>query len=164
MKEIMLNKGYVVQVDDADFDWLNQWKWWAKKGRHTLYATRKEWIGADRVNISMHRQILGLTSPKDFSDHIDGNGLNNQRANLRKCTCAQNNMNAGRKAIGSSVYKGVSISNNRKGWVARIGVSGKIKRIGKFDTEELAAAAYNEAAKKYHGEFARLNDLTKTLL
>lgn len=157
MKEIKLNKGYVTQVDDDDFEWLNQYRWWAKKGRNTLYAIRKECINGIRKDVRMHRQILGLNDPKVFGDHRDGDGLNNQRYNIRKCTIAENNMNAGRISVGSSSYKGVSISNTGGDWVARIGVSGKIKYIGKFETQELAAIAYNEAAIKYHGEFARLN-------
>lgn len=157
MKEIKLNKGYVTQVDDADYEWLNQWHWWTQKARGTVYVIRKEWHNGKRRDVRMHRQILGLTDPKVFGDHIDGNGLNNQRANIRKCTCAQNNMNATALKRGTSSYKGVSYRAINSKWVARIGVAGKIVYVGDYLTQTDAALAYNEAAIKYHGEFARLN-------
>lgn len=116
----------------------------------------------------MHREILGLTDPKkEFVDHIDHNGLNNQRCNLRKCTKQQNNRNRNKVVTqrNTSQYKGVSIHiqyNSTKeptvSWRAKIkSTNKKGTHIGLFKTEIEAATAYDNAAKIYHGEFAGLN-------
>lgn len=143
------NKGkYFAQVDDEDYDFLMQWKWQLIKEGGTVYAIRK---GAVR----MHRVILGLTDPKILVDHKDHNGLNNQRSNIRPCSHAQNGMN--KKPRGTSKYLGVSFNRAWKYWAAAICINNKIKSLGSFKIEEDAARAYDEAAKKYHGEFANLN-------
>lgn len=159
MKEIKLTQGYVALVDDEDFEWLSQWKWHAVVHRCTVYAARniKNDIGK-KTSIKMHRQILGITDRKVEVDHKFGNGLDNTRANIRMCTSSQNKMNRG-GFIGSSKYKGVSWSEQRKMWVAGIMVDKKPKIIGYYTFEEDAAMAYNSAAKAMHGEFAKYNNV-----
>ena len=157
VKEIQLTQGKVALVDDADYEWLNQWKWYAKKERGTFYAVRGINKGGDRRSIRMHRLILGLTDPKDFGDHKDMDGLNNQRNNLRKCSHAQNQRNRNGHRNSASKFKGVTFRTKDNMWYAQIKYNKKLTHLGGFKTEIEAAQKYNEAATKYHGEFARLN-------
>lgn len=155
MKQIPLTQGMFALVDDEDFEWLNQWKWYAKKDSATYYAVR----GSRNKTIRMHRLILGLTDKNIFADHIDHNGLNNQRSNLRKATHTQNLRNKQKTGKGSK-YLGVCRINNKGGsttYRAIISVNNTTIYLGAFRIEEDAARAYNEAAIKYSGEFANLN-------
>src|SRR5690348_11276017 len=106
MKKIKLTQGKYALVDDADFEYLNQWKWQAKKCSDTLfYAHRTQRYGLRSENKKHHFKMhkLILKSPKGFEiDHEDGNGLNNQRKNLRICTHSQNGMNKKLKSKGVS--------------------------------------------------------------
>jgi len=168
MKEIPLTRGMVALVDDADFEWLNQWKWYAfrvsvnKEGVPYFYPSHSLWQkGQNRSKvIMMHRFIMGVTDTKILVDHKDRNTLNCQRSNLRLCTKAQNCRNR-RKLEGTrSAYIGVSPTGNPiNKWMAKIRCNLKQKYLGSYQTEIEAATAYNEAAKKYFGEFASLNIL-----
>lgn len=154
-KEIPLTQGKVAIVDDADFDWLNQWKWhYAAAG----YAARATGGRRNRHILYMHRLIVDAPAGSHV-DHRDHNGLNNQRSNLRIATPSQNHYNA-RRNHGSSKYKGVYYSTARKMWVATIHADHRRIHLGTFATELCAALAYNSAAIQYHGEFALLNDLS----
>lgn len=162
MKEIPITRGHIVLVDDEDYDSLSAHKWQVKvsgKGIVTFYARRTilQSTGV-RKTMLMHRIIC---PEYKRVDHIDHNGLNNQRNNLRPCTRAQNGMNS-RKAPGcSSAYKGVTWSPRDKRWVAQINMRterGKqVKTIGLFREESDAAQAYNFVADEWFGEFACLN-------
>lgn len=104
----------------------------------------------------MHRQLCG--SPKNMEiDHINGNRLDNRRANLRVVTRQQNQWNAKGKKNSTSSYKGVWLRKRSGKWESAINTGSGQKYLGSFLSEEEAALAYNEAAKKYHGEYARLN-------
>ena len=104
----------------------------------------------------MHRELLPV--PPGFeTDHIDGNGLNNQKDNLRISTRSQNAANSKIRVGGSSEFKGVAWNKRCRKWRATIGVERQVKHLGLFKIEEKAALAYNTAALKYFGEFARLN-------
>ena len=105
----------------------------------------------------MHREILGLTDPKIQGDHIDGNGLNNQRYNLRTATHTQNQRNRKNFIKGTSKYKGVSLNKKNKKWIVRIRNGGKQIYLGHFLDEIEAAKKYDEMAKIYHKEFAYIN-------
>lgn len=159
MREIKLTQGKVALVDDEDFELLSQWRWFYETHG---YASRDIYLGGGRKNqqskrIKMHRLIMDCSNDKEV-DHIDGNGLNNQKYNLRICTHAENQKNLRRPITSTSGYKGVTWDKNRKKWVAYIW-SGKSINLGGFDSKEKAALAYDKAAEKYHGEFARLNNV-----
>jgi hypothetical protein len=150
MKEIKLSQGMVALVDDEDYDYLNQWKWCVTIGAGTYYAVRK----INNRLLRMHRLILN--APNNFQvDHIDHNGLNNQRSNIRLCNNSQNHMN--RKPHGNSKYLGVSFKKSRNKFEVGIKVMGKMKHLGYYDNENDAARIYDKVAKKYFGEFANLN-------
>jgi hypothetical protein len=154
VKLIPLTQGKSAQVDDADFDFLNQFKWFAYKSRATYYA-RRTFTGNDgkRVTVLMHR-VLTKANGHEKVDHEDHNGLNNQRSNLRVATNAQNCRNKG--FYGSRRIKGVSAKNRR--WTAQIRVNYKSIYLGIYDTQGEAAAVYDAAAIRYFGEFACTNE------
>lgn len=159
MKEIKLTQGKVALVDDEDFEYLNQWKWHACRDKVTWYAGHafKQPSGRFKTK-TMHRFILNPL-PIFEVDHIDGNGLNNQRENLRVATRSENNRNCSKRRTNTSGYKGVTWHKRDKEWRAQIGFNKKKIAIGSFDSKVGAARAYNEAALRYFGEFAKLNDV-----
>lgn len=151
MKEISLTKDLVAFVDDEDFEALSRFKWYEDNG----YAVRKPPMenGIRGCNLRMHCEILG----RFLVDHIDGNGLNNQRHNLRPATVSQNGANRRKHRFGLSQFKGVCWHKRDKKWLAYIQVARKRMHIGSFDSELDAAKAYNFAATAAFGEFACLN-------
>lgn len=157
MKQIPLTQGQFALVDDEDFEYLNQFKWYADKRSHTYYANTHIYKNQKNTVVSMHRIILGLTDSKIQGDHKDKNGLNNQRYNLRVCTCAQNQRNKKAREGGSSKYIGVHWHKKGNKWQSRIKMDGNQISLGLFTDEIEAAKAYDKAAKFYHQEFASLN-------
>lgn len=157
MGVIELTKGQYCIVDDADFNSLKKYSWHVRCDRDgRYYATRSFWEGDKMKTLPMHRQLLD--APKGvYVDHINGNTLDNRRSNLRLCTNRQNTQNARKRArTGSkSKYKGVSEHYGK--WRARIRVDGAVIHLGSFLNQVDAAKAYDKAAAKYFGEFARLN-------
>lgn len=142
MKEIKLTQGLTTMVDDEDFDYLNQFNWCAIKYKHTFYAIRNSpRVNGKSKSIRMHREIL-KTPANMITDHIDLNGLNNQRYNLRVVTKQQNAFNT--KA------KGYSFNKNAGKWSASIKVNGKKKHLGYFETKKKARKAYIKAKETYH--------------
>ena len=158
-----INKGkYFAQVDDEDYDFLNQWNWHADIHECATYSRRSD-INYDNgirilKNMLMHRVIMGvIDTPEIFVDHIDHNGLNNQRSNLRICNRSQNQENSSPKKGASSKYKGVCWNAHQKKWLARIVDGDKRLFLGYFRTENEAAKKYNEYAIAIHKDFANLN-------
>lgn len=159
-KKIKLTQGKYALVDAEDFEWLSQWKWYYWKAKHarTGYAVRNQKgmeIEGKRSGVRMHRQIL---SGAELVDHINGNGLDNRRKNLRAVTHGQQVQNRPTfKNKKNSKLKGV-IKTNWEGysyWVARIRKDGKYYYLGTFKSELAAHRAYIKKAKELHGEFAR---------
>jgi len=159
MKKIKLTRGLEALVDDEDFEYLNQWKWYALKSNKTHYAVRNYRFNGKHSLLRMHRIIMA-TPDNLVIDHKDRDGLNNQKGNLRNCTIIQNAINKGKKK-GSSIYKGVDCYIDGLGYYhirSRIRVNKKQVHLGFFKNEKDAAIAYNIAAIKFHGEFAIIND------
>lgn len=166
MKEINISKEQIVLVDDEDFEELSKHKWTANWHKQTRsYRAQREFRrNGRRCVILMHRQIMKVTDPKIQIDHKDGNSLNNQKYNLRSCDDRQNQYNSRKQSNCTSVYKGVFWDKSRFKWIARINIppssnegNGKQKNLGRFKLEIDAAYAYNAAAHKFFGHFARLN-------
>lgn len=152
MKEIPLTQGRVALVDDEDYEELNKYKWFLISTPRNCYAARRE-----RVHIVyMHRQLLGVTDSLEV-DHIDHDGLNNQRNNIRLCTTRQNNHNSRAKSTSTSQYKGVTWYKAYSKWKATIRYGKEHLFLGYFQQEEDAARAYDQMARRLHGEFAYTN-------
>jgi len=160
MKEIPLTQGKVALVDDEDFEWLNQWKWTAyiPRSGHTVYAYRHIHDGhAYKRSIRMHRLIMGVEDdPSRNVDHINHNGLDNRRSNLRFATQQQNLQNARKRRSGVCSFKGVR-KRPKRNWQAYITLEGRFVTLGSFPTAEQAARAYDAAARKHFGSFACCN-------
>lgn len=159
-REIPLTRGQVAIVDAADYEWISQWKWLASRGPNdrTFYASRTVYTpDGKKLTAKMHRVILGIDDPAIWVDHIDGNGLNNTRANLRAVTPEQNFRNRRIPANNTSGFKGVSWYAAREKWGAYITFDKKRMFLGLFLTAEEAARTYDDAALQLYGEYARLN-------
>ena len=144
-----------VLLDDEDFALVSNYTWCVTNGRGTFYSHTK----IKDKTVYMHRLILGLTDPKIPCDHIDHNGLNNQRNNIRACTQSQNLCNRSPRKNGSSKYLGVCWDKEHRKWKVLIHENKRSKFIGRFNLETDAAMAYNNAAKEIHGDFANLNPI-----
>lgn len=155
MKRIPLTQDRCALVDEEYFEGLSKFKWRAQKDFRTgrVYAVRS--VG--KVSVMMHRQIMGIDDDREV-DHINGVGLDNRRSNLRYATKSQNHQNQKLRADTKTGFKGVSkYANRRDLWRARILVKGERIHLGCFKSPEEAAVAYDEAAKKFFGEFALIN-------
>jgi HNH endonuclease len=158
MKEIPLNHGKVALVDDADYERVMTRTWYAVQHKKRWYAKSGFYrgLGKTTTTVYMHRFIFNLPpGRKNEVDHRNGNGLDNQRSNLRVCTSAQNKMNVGLRKDNRSGYKGVGWHSKMKQWMARIRIDGKYRVLGYSPDVRVAAQMYIEAAKTHHGEFAR---------
>jgi hypothetical protein len=153
MKEIPLTQGKVALVDDDMFDYLSQFHWhYHKRG----YATSHVGKVPFRFMIRMHREIMKPPEGMQI-DHINGDKLDNRRVNLRVCTNAENQHNLKLRSTNSSGFKGVHWDKTAHKWVTRIRVYPDRIFLGNFVNPIDAAKAYDEAAHKYYGEFARTN-------
>lgn len=161
MKLIPLTRGKVALVDDADFEAVNAFKWYADKKRSTYYAARNIVKANGKLGVQYMHQFLmpGVAQV----DHRFGDGLDNQREHIRPATNQQNRRGFSQPRPGaSSRFRGCHLETRRKlKWVAQIRVDGKQISLGQFNLEEDAARAYNEAALKYFGDFAQLNTFPK---
>jgi hypothetical protein len=149
---IPLTRGQFAIVDAEDYPRLSKYIWFAEGRPGSFYAVRKE----NGKSIKMHRQILNAPDHL-VVDHIDHNGLNNRKSNLRVCTFAENCRNLRSSRHKTSKYKGVCWNRKLKKWAAAIRCNNKTYHLGYFKDEIEAAKVYDKAAHKYHGDFASLN-------
>lgn len=162
-RRIGLTKGQFAIVDAWDYPKVSTITWHAQQGRCTYYAGTTIILNGKRTTVQMQRFLMGVSGLRRnsgragvFVDHINGNGLDNRRVNLRLCTALENTYNRRAKKNCISKFKGVSV-RYRNRWRARITVGKKMIDLGSYDSEIQAAEAYDMAALKYHGKFARLN-------
>jgi hypothetical protein len=164
MREIPLSgknsNGRVALIDDADLGLISGYRWrlWEEllrpEGRyHGPYAIAAMPVNGRRTHVPMHRLITGWP----MTDHIDHDGLNNQRSNLRPTDTARNNHNQRPRAGTSSRFKGVTWHKRVGKWQATIKLNGRCIYLGLFLSEEEAAAAYDVAALEAYGSYAYLN-------
>jgi len=154
--KIPLTQGRFAKVDPEDYIWLSQFRWHCKTNTNAIYAVRTITIAGRSKRIYMHRLIMN-TPPGLVCDHVNHNGLDNRKANLRNCTISQNNRNARSAKGASSKYKGVSWNKLRQKWAAYIKKDGIQFNLGCFDDEREAAKAYDKKAVQLFGQFASLN-------
>ena len=160
MKEIKLTQGKVALVDDEDFEYLNQWKWQAnKKKSKKFYAWRGKKIDGRYRMIYLHRFLLKLTDKKIFVDHVNMDTLDNRKENLRICTHSQNQMNTNKNSRNSLGYKGITYDKRVNRYYASITLDKKTFYLGGYIDPIDAAKAYNKAAIKFFGEFAKFNEI-----
>lgn len=152
-------------VDDEDYDNLKKYPWGVLKciNSDVLYVKARNVDPLrPRKYYSMHRFILGIDDPTIFVDHIDGNGLNNQKSNLRLCTHRQNKMNMGKQKNNSTGFKGVyRLKDGRYKTSLSIRKDGKRIHLRSFESKDIIECAlkYNELSRQYHGEFAYQNQI-----
>lgn len=154
-REIPLTRGKVAIVDAADYEALITMKWYATKRGPCWYAASCVPSGRrPRLHILMHRLLMGAW-PGIQVDHINGNGLDNRRPNLRFADARQNKQNAGPPKNNKSGHKGVSWHASTSKWQAHIKYGGRTYYLGIFADKREAALAYENAARKLYGDFAR---------
>ena len=150
--EIPLTRGFVAIVDDEDAD-LAALKWYAQRHRRTVYASR----GSSGSRMRLHRAIGDRIGLEGLVDHINGDGLDNRRANLRSATNSQNLANRPRQVNNTSGFKGVSWDKRTHRWYVRAKLKGKEHFIGRFRDPVDAAKAYDRKVTELFGGFAYLN-------
>ena len=152
IRYIALTQGKFAIVDAADYEWLNQYKWYASRSAEGVYYACRQ---SGSRSILMHREIMDPPAGH-VVDHINRNSVNNRRCNLRVCTQAENVRNCRGRGTGSR-YKGVRPRREQNKWQARIAINGRGESIGCFDSEIEAALAYDLRAIVLFGQFAYLN-------
>jgi hypothetical protein len=149
---LLLTQGQFAHVDPQDYPALVRHKWCAAKQGNSWYAVRTD----GQRQVRMHR-VIASAPPGLVVDHIDHDGLNNVRRNLRLCTQQQNARNQRPQQGGSSQFIGVCWLKNERKWWARIQKDGRQQSLGLYDDERQAARVRDAAALAQHGEFASLN-------
>ena len=161
MKEIYLrgkDKDTAILVDDEDYEYLNQFKWYLFKNKTNKIGYAKRFIRKNRKTkvIAMHRELLNITDSGIQVDHRNENSLDNQKINLRSCSSSENMANRGINRRNTSGFKGVSLNKQSGKWEAYITKNRKQYSLGLFKCKYEAAEAYKKAAVEMHGDFANV--------
>ena len=160
VNRIKLTRGMFTIVDKKDYITLSKMKWYATgSGGGGVSRGQYHYAYTKGGKIQMHRLIMGAKKGQ-IVDHKNGDTLDNRRKNLRICSKIQNVQNAKMPITNKSGYKGVCLKKGSNRWAVQIASKGKKIHIGYFGTPLEGAKAYNKAARKHHGEFARLNKFT----
>lgn len=155
MAYVPLTRGKTAVIDAADAHLVGGVNWCAVKFGDTFYAATNRRLDGKRRVAYAHRDLM--TPPDDMIvDHIDGNGLNCRRSNMRLATRAQNVRNSRRPKHNTSGFKGVSYNRKNQRWQAHIKVDSKSTYLGLYATPEDAYAAYCVASERYHGKYGRI--------
>lgn len=158
MKKIKINRSLYLLIDNKDFKKIKLFHWYAAKKftDKTFYVVRHYYtIDGKRNNQGIHRFLLNITDPNILVDHINGNGLDNRRCNLRIVTKSENQKNRGNNKNNTSGYKGVSYHKLKKKYISVIGFNGKKIFLGYFKNPKQASKVYNKKAKELFGKFYR---------
>jgi hypothetical protein len=155
MKKIKLTKGKTAIIDDEDYPEISKYKWYTKEGHGSIFYAVRTPSSNGQKKIFMHRQILNF--PNTLIDHINRNGLDNRKNNLRLCNKSQNHINCKKYKNNTSGYRGVSWHKYTQKWQARIQYQNKSIRIGYFKNILECAKAYDKKAKELFKDFAVLN-------
>jgi hypothetical protein len=158
MELIIKSKRYgqmTVFFDDDDYPIINKHNWYISKSRSTFYARTNRYENGLETTIRMHMMLMGF--PDSRIDHINGNGLDNRKQNLRLCTNSQNCLNKDKRKDNTTGYKGVWFHKKNNKFICSTTINGKVFYGGSFQTVQEAAKRYNELALIHHGEFAKLN-------
>lgn len=151
---VTLTKGYVAMIDADDVPLVEGVNWYAKVTPHTVYAKRSAWVDGRNRCEGLHQRILKV--PPDMQvDHIDNNGLNNRRSNLRPATPGQNQHNQRARIDNRSGFKGVTWDSRSRVWEVRCRVNGKRLYLGQFFTLQAAVECAKKHRRALHGEFAK---------
>jgi hypothetical protein len=153
---VPLTQGYEAIIDASDVHLVDGVSWFPMASGKTVYARRIDYSGDKPRKVWLHRAIMGDTDGLEI-DHIDCDGLNNRRRNLRPATRSQNLANKQIYTNNTSGFKGVSWKKGNGKWVSYIKANGQQYHLGYFDTPEAAHAVYAKASEKLHGEFGRLS-------
>jgi hypothetical protein len=154
---VPLTRGFVAQIDASDLHKVAGFNWFAVVQSYTVYAVRRvSGVKGRGSKISMHRQIIGATNDVQV-DHVDLNGLNNRRENLRIATPQQNCFNRRKTRANTSGFKGVCWNRKSRKWQAGIRINGRSVHLGLFETIDAAYNAYCKAANQHYGEYARIS-------
>ena len=158
---LKLTKGKTAIVDDEDYYWVSQWNWCAVELSGIWYAKRSKKKGVLRncesYEIYLHRVVTRTIDKELVVDHLDSDGLNNQKSNLRVCTLAENNSHTSSHRDSSSKFLGVSYDAARNKWKVSLRCKGRTVLNKRFNTETEAALAYNDAARRYLGNNVNFN-------
>lgn len=154
--EIPLTQGKVAIIDAVDWDLVKDFKWHTQKNHLCSYAIANIKRNGKRTTIGMHQILMGTYS-KMHVDHINNDGLDNRRNNLRVCTVSQNRANSKTHLNNTSGYRGVSFKKNTNRWKSQIRINKKLYDLGEFDLKEDAARVYDIISREWYGEYATLN-------
>lgn len=159
MKELILSSPkygkHIILLNDEDFDEVKQHNWNIRHQNGTFYVSRHIWKNGKRTTQDLHKFLMNTSQKEIFVDHKDGNGLNNQRSNLRFATRSQNNVNKRMQKNNTSGYRGVKWHKQAGYWEASIQFQGRNISLGLFFSKEIASLVYEMEAKKVFGEFYR---------